>query len=131
MKRSPLCLSVLILAGAVLFAVRADAHHSFGATYLEDKTATLEGAVVQMLFRNPHSYLQIDVKDAAGQVVRWNVEWGGVAQLNQKGVTRDTLKPGDHVVVVGNPSRTAEDHRMRLVKITRPSDGWTWGASYE
>jgi len=71
------------------------------------------------------------VKDASGQLVRWNIEWGGVVQLSQKGVTRDTLKPGDRVVIVGNPSRTAEDHRMRLVKITRPSDGWTWGASYD
>ncbi len=129
MKRSLFFL--VILAGATLFAAGAGAHHSFGATYLEDKNVTLEGAVVQMLFRNPHSYLQVDVKDASGQVVRWNVEWGGVVQLNQKGVTRDSLKPGDHVIVVGNPSRTAEDHRMRLVKITRPSDGWTWGASYE
>ena len=129
MKRFMLFFAVII--GAILCAPRADAHHSFGATYLEDKTVTVEGAVVQMLFRNPHSYLQVDVKDAGGQTLRWNVEWGGVVQLNQKGVTRDTLKPGDHVIVVGNPSRTAEDHRMRLVKITRPSDGWTWGGSYE
>jgi hypothetical protein len=126
-------LSVLfVLVGAILFLVsNAGAHHSYGATYLEDKSITLDGSIVQMLFRNPHSYVQVDVKDATGQVVRWNVEWGGVVQLSQKGVTRDTLKPGDRVVIVGNPSRTAEDHRMRLVKISRPSDGWTWGATYD
>ena len=124
-------LILLVLAGTILFTARADAHHSFGATYLEDKTITLDGALVQMLFRNPHSYLQIDIKDASGQTVRWNVEWGGVIQLSQKGVTRDTLKPGDHVIIVGNPSRTAEDHRARLVSIARPLDGWKWGATYE
>ena len=129
MKR---CLLILVvLSTAILSVPRANAHHSFGATYLEDKTITLDGAIVQMLFRNPHSYVQIDVKDASGQVVRWNIEWGGVVLLSQKGVTRDTLKPGDQVTVVGNPSRTAEDHRMRLVKISRPSDGWTWGQAYE
>jgi hypothetical protein len=121
----------VILAAAILFMPRVDAHHSYGATYLEDKTISLDGSIVQMLFRNPHSYVQVDVKDASGQVVRWNVEWGGVVQLSQKGVTRDTLKPGDRVVIVGNPSRTAEDHRMRLVKISRPADGWTWGATYD
>src|SRR6266853_3561293 len=122
---------LLVLAGTILFTARADAHHSFGATYLEDKTITLDGALVQLLFRNPHSYIQVDVKDASGQVVRWNIEWGGVVQLNQKGVTRETLKPGDHLVIVGNPSRTPEDHRARLVNITRPSDGWKWGATYD
>jgi len=121
----------VILAGAILFMPRVNAHHSYGATYLEDKTISLDGSIVQMLFRNPHSYVQVDVKDASGQVVRWNVEWGGVVQLSQKGVTRDTLKPGDRVIIVGNPSRTAEDHRMRLVKISRPADGWTWGATYD
>jgi len=129
MKRTLFLAAVLV--GASLFVSGAYAHHSFGATYLEDKTITLDGSMVQMLFRNPHSYLQIDVKDESGQIVRWNVEWGGVVQLSQKGVTRDTLKPGDHIVIVGNPSRTAEDHRLRLVKITRPSDGWTWGGSYD
>src|SRR5271154_4504212 len=91
MKRGLLILTVL--AAAFLFVPRAGAHHSFGATYLEDKTISLDGAIVQMLFRNPHSYVQIDVKDASGQLVRWNIEWGGVVQLSQKGVTRDTLKP--------------------------------------
>jgi len=129
MKRSLLLL--LVLTGSILFGTRADAHHSFGATYLEDKTITLDGSLVQMLFRNPHSYLQIDIKDPSGQVVRWNVEWGGVVQLSQKGVTRDTLKPGDHIIIIGNPSRTAEDHRARLQSITRPLDGWKWGAAYE
>src|SRR6267142_5118352 len=76
MKRSLFLL--LVLAATILFAIRADAHHSFGATYLEDKTITLDGALVQMLFRNPHSYVQVDIKDASGLVVRWNVEWGGV-----------------------------------------------------
>jgi hypothetical protein len=131
MRKHILSFLIVLFGATLLLMPRADAHHSYGATYLEDKTISLDGSIVQMLFRNPHSYVQVDVKDASGQVVRWNVEWGGVVQLSQKGVTRDTLKPGDRVVIVGNPSRTAEDHRMRLVKISRPADGWTWGATYD
>src|SRR5258708_39990594 len=74
---------LVVLFGAILFVPRAGGHHSYGATYLEDKTITLDGSIVQMLFRNPHSYVQVDVKDANGQVLRWNVEWGGVVQLSQ------------------------------------------------
>ncbi len=56
----------------------------------------------------------------------WAVEWGGGAQLNQEHVTRDTLKPGDHVTVTGNPGRDPADHRIRLHRIVRKSDGWKW-----
>jgi hypothetical protein len=38
---------------------------------------------------------------------------------------------GDRVIVEGNPGRTAEDHRLRMVNITRPSDGWKWGGNYD
>src|SRR5215510_4848640 len=98
------------------------AHHSFSATYLEGKQVTIEGKVTQFLFRNPHSYLHIDAPNAEGAMQSWAIEWAGPSQLGKNGVTRNTLKPGDHVVVVGEPSRNAEDRRIRLIKVTRPSD---------
>jgi Family of unknown function (DUF6152) len=92
---------------------------------------TIEGDVVQFLYRNPHSFLHVEVKDEKGNVVRWAVEWGGGGQLGSKGITRDTLKPGDHVIVVGSPGRNPDDHRMRMINVTRPSDGWKWGGSFD
>src|SRR5438874_5189325 len=65
------------------------AHHSFAATYDESKTITLEGRMVQFSFRNPHSFVQVEVDDA-GQKVRWAIEWAGTAQLNNTGVQNDT-----------------------------------------
>jgi thiamine monophosphate kinase len=65
-------------------------------------------------------------KDNKGQSQVWSVEWGGGAQLTQEHVTRDTLKSGDHVIVTGNPGRDPNEHRIRLHKIVRTSDGWTW-----
>jgi hypothetical protein len=125
-------LGVLIIAGAMLTGVRAYAHHSFAATYFEDKKVTVEGDLVQFLYRNPHSFVHVEVKDPkTNETVRWAVEWGAGGQLGRQGVTRETLKPGDHVVVVGNPGRNPEDHRLRMVNITRPSDGWKWGGSFD
>jgi hypothetical protein len=121
----------LMSLSSVIFAARAYAHHSFAATYFEDKTEKVEGNLVQFLFRNPHSFIQVEAEDEKGQMQRWAVEWGAGGQLGRQGVTRDTLKPGDHVVIVGNPGRNPEDHRMRMVSITRPSDGWKWGGSFE
>ena len=124
-------LAVMLIAGASVFGVNAWAHHSFAATYFEDKKVTVEGELVQFLYRNPHSFVHLEVKDANGETVRWAVEWGAGGQLGRQGVTRETLKPGDHVIIVGNPGRNPEDHRLRMVNVTRPSDGWKWGGSFD
>jgi hypothetical protein len=124
-------LVLVMAAGAVGSGGRAYAHHSFAATYFEDKTEKIEGNLVQFLFRNPHSFVHVEAEDEQGVVQRWAVEWGAGGQLGRQGVTRDSLKPGDHVIIVGNPGRNPEDHRMRMVTISRPSDGWKWGGSFE
>ena len=129
MKRTLLALAVT--AGAVLSGGRALAHHSFAATYFEDKTQKVEGNLVQFMYRNPHSFVQLEAPDEKGVVQRWSIEWGAGGQLGRQGVTRETLKPGDHVVIVGNPGRNPEDHRLRMVNITRPSDGWKWGGTFD
>ena len=116
-----------IAAGILLSGIQLYGHHSFAATYFEDKQQTIEGDLVQLIFRNPHSYVHVDVKDDKGGTVQYAVEWGGGGQLGNQGVTRDTLKPGDHLVIVGNPSRNLEDHRLRMVRLRRTSDGYTWG----
>ncbi len=129
MKRKML---VLLFAAATVLGIRAYAHHSFAATYFEDKKVTVEGDLVQFLYRNPHSFVHVEAKDPqTGEMVRWAIEWGAGGQLGQQGVTRETLKPGDHVIVVGNPGRNPEDHRLRMVSITRPADGWKWGGTFE
>lgn len=123
---------ILLLAAAALMAVvPAYAHHSFAATYFEDRTQSVEGELVQFLFRNPHSFVHIEAKDEKGEVIRWSVEWGAGLQLNRQGVTRETLKPGDHVIITGNPGRNPEDHRLRMRTIARPKDGWKWGGTFD
>ena len=123
-------LIVLLIAAAMLISIsgsQLSAHHSFAATYFEDKQEKVEGDLVQFLFRNPHSFVHLEVKEPNGQLVRYAVEWGGGGQLGRQGVTRDTLKVGDHVVIIGNPGRNPEDHRLRMIRLQRPADGYTWG----
>jgi len=123
-------LIVLLIAAGMLISISGRqllAHHSFAATYFEDKQEKVEGDLVQFLFRNPHSFVHLEVKEPNGQLVRYAVEWGGGGQLGRQGVTRDTLKVGDHVVIIGNPGRNPEDHRLRMIRLQRPADGYTWG----
>ena len=114
-----------------LSAGSVSAHHSFAATYLEGQTQKIEGKVVQFLFRNPHSFLHVEAPDDKGTMQVWNIEWGGGGVLGRQGVTRDTLKPGDRVIVVGQPGRVPEEHRLRMVNLTRPADGWKWGGTFD
>jgi len=125
MKR--LILVITVIAIMAIFVGSAYAHHSFAATYFEDKVAKVEGKVVQFLFRNPHSFLIIEGKDESGTVQSWTIEWGGAGQLTGQGVSANALKAGDIVVVTGDLSRNQEDHRLRMKTIVRPSDGFKWG----
>jgi len=120
-------LLVLAIALIVLASSQASAHHSFAATYFENKTVSIEGKLVQFLFRNPHSFVHVEAPDEKGQIQRWAVEWGGAGQLGGQGVTSQTLQAGDIVTITGNPGRNPEDHRIRMVSLRRKSDGFGWG----
>jgi len=120
-------LLVVLTIAVVGAGMTARAHHSFAATYHEDQTVKIEGKLVQFLFRNPHSFVHVEAPDENGEMQRWAVEWGGVGQLAGQGITRETLKAGDVVAITGNPGRNPADHRLRMVMLKRPSDGFTWG----
>ena len=119
-------LVVAVAVVALALGARAWAHHSFAATYLEDQSVTIEGRLVQFLLRSPHSFVHVMVEEPDGSMARYVVEWGSPAQLRGK-VSRDTLRPGDRVIISGNPGRNPADHRVRLLEFERPEDGWSWG----
>jgi len=129
MKRT--LLALIVTAAAMISASRAYAHHSFAANYFEDKTQKIQGKVVQFLFQNPHSFVTVDAPDEKGAMQRWSIEWGSSGHLSRQDVTRDSLKAGDRVIVTGHPGRTAEDHRLHMVSIQRPADGWKWGEAHD
>lgn len=120
------------LAAATLLAVAVPvlAHHSFPATYYIDKSVTIRGKVVQFMFRNPHSMIVVMAPDSTGKDVRWAVEWAAAGALAGT-ASRDTLKPGDEVIITGAPGRQESDRRIRLNSIERPSDGWKWGGTFD
>jgi hypothetical protein len=117
---------VLTMVAGLLSGGQAYAHHSFAATYQVDKVVTIKGKIVQFLYRNPHSFVKVEAPDDKGEMQTWSVEWGGGTQLNQAHVTRETLQPGDNVIVAGNPGRDPAEHRLRMHSINRPSDGFKW-----
>ncbi len=101
----PVATAVALLAGTALMA-----HHGSNVSYQLDKTITVAGTVTEWEFVNPHPQIYLDVKDEQGGVAHWAVELLPTPSMmkNMKvGWTRTTMKPGDQIKLVCNPSRVA------------------------
>src|SRR5512134_2535863 len=119
-------LAAAIVARALAMSGAPLAHHSQVAVYHSNTEQKIEGELVQVMIRSPHSWVHVEAKDEKGEVQRFAIEWGGAAQLRNAGVDGKTLKIGDKVRVTGRPGRNAMDHRLLMMFIERPSDGWSW-----
>ena len=66
---------------------------------------TLEGTVRQVRWSNPHAWVFVVVEDEQGQVQTWALEGARPRSIEESGVRRDHLLPGDRV--------SARCHRLR------------------
>ena len=84
----------------------AFAHHGFAGRYDEENPVTVQATVVELQFTNPHSVIVFDAKDASGKTERWQAELGGASALRRAdGWTKDTLKAGDKLTIIGPAAR--------------------------
>lgn len=94
----------LLVAGIVLAATSATAHHSFQATFTSDKTVTVEGVVTDYRFKNPHILIYLDVTGEDGSVTSWMSEGSSATSLRRRGWDRDSVQKGETVRITGNPT---------------------------
>jgi hypothetical protein len=104
-----------VLALMIVGGVHVAAHHSVLAYDGSTRTA-VTGAVVTVLWQNPHAYIDLDVV-AGGTRTRWIVENEGPVALERLGWTKHTLRPGDTVTVTGARARDGSA-RMRCASVT-------------
>lgn len=95
------------VALAMVSAAPILAHHS-PAAFDRTKQVKLVGTVKEFRWQNPHTWIEVIVKDDKGQEVVWGVELTSPTYLIRAGWKSNTIKPGDTVTVVGNPVRTGE-----------------------
>ena len=115
------------IAAVVIATVPVHAHHSFAAYYHESQSISLEGTVQEFRYKSPHAIVVFHVADPAGRLRQYEAEWANPRRLQGQGITTDTLRRGDVVVVTGSPERVASENKVHLKGIRRPSDRWTWG----
>jgi hypothetical protein len=111
--------------------VPASAHHGSNISYFTDRTMTLTGIVQEWDMINPHPQIYFDVKSDKGQTEHWAAELLPTPLMlkNMKvGWSRDTLKPGDTIVLTCNPPR-AEGAKACLAKgLVINGKDWPLGA---
>jgi len=113
------CLSLAL--ALTMAAAPVLAHHAISAIYDSGKRVSIDGAVREFQFVNPHPFLIVEVTEA-GKTLEWRLEMDNRYELIEEGMTADTLKPGDRVVARGSLSRT-NPQGMYLMRLDRASDG--------
>ena len=114
--------TLVAVAGAVLGAAAA-AHHSISGMYDNARQRTFAARVAEFQFVNPHPYVIVAADpDSTGTEQRYKFEMDNRHELVDIGISADTFKAGDRVVVTGSVNRTSP-LSLYLWRLDRAADG--------
>jgi len=122
-KTLPVACACLVGLATLALPAPAAAHHAVTPFYDLSKTVEFDGTVTRWIFKNPHSFLYLEVIDEKGQKVEWEIELGAPIILGKQGWTPDTVKVGDRIHAKGSPSRAPGTHGLSQMAggtLTRP-----------
>ena len=85
--------------------VPAQPHHSFSAEFDVGRPVEFTGTITRVEWTNPHAWLFLVTEDDEGNLQNWSVELLGINALMRRGMTRDSIRPGDRLFISGFGSR--------------------------
>jgi len=90
------------------------AHHSFQAEYDQSKPLTLVGKLTKVVNENPHGWIYLEVTNANGKAITWQLETPGPGVLNGNGFTRSIFETpvmtAERVTVTAYAARDESKH---------------------
>jgi hypothetical protein len=107
----------LIVSFGVLFTSGSLLAHHGVAAFETSKVVTVQGAVTDFQFINPHVIIYLDVKNDKGEIEKWGGEAQSAPMLARYGWSKNTLKAGDVITAAGYRSKSGTNY-LRLIKIT-------------
>jgi hypothetical protein len=105
----------VVLVGLLIVSPTVSAHHGT-SPYDTTKLTTLKGTVTDFQYINPHVEIYVAVKDNTGKIEQWIAEANSPNVLSRHGWSRDIIKPGDQITVIGNRGKNGSN-TLRLQKV--------------
>ncbi len=115
----------ICIAASAAIASTAAAHHSVSANFDPSRHIEIRGRVLDFKLVSPHSSLVVrgiayeNGKPLDSSPQNWEIESSAVKGLVAKGITADSIKYGDSIIVVGSPSRRGL-HRANSAEFLTP-----------
>jgi hypothetical protein len=104
-----------VMVAFLAVAVPAFAHHGT-ANYDTTRMITVKGVATGFEFVNPHVQIYWEAKDDSGATEKWQGELTSPNHLGRVGWTRDSIKPGDAIVITGYPTKSGS-HEIWIQKV--------------
>ena len=114
-----------LVVGVALAGTVGNAHHSIASIYDSSRQAIIEGIVVSFQFINPHPLITIKVDAGDGKMDEWRLEMDNRLELAAVGMTAETVRPGDYIIVTGSLART-QRNGLYIRRLERPADGFQY-----
>jgi hypothetical protein len=112
-------------SGIAISVMTTYSHHSIAGVYDSSRQVTVEGTVIQFHFVNPHPFVTMEAKSGNSSAQQWRLEMDNRWELAEIGMTGETLKQGDRIVVTGSPAR-AQSQSLYVRRLDRPADGFQY-----
>src|SRR5690554_5691187 len=88
----------------LVWAAPLQAHHGI-ANFNLNLDIEISGAISDIAFVNPHSWIYVDVPAANGENVQWKCELRAASVLRRSGWSKDMFEIGSQVTITGSPDR--------------------------
>jgi hypothetical protein len=110
--------TLVITAVLVAMAVGSLAAHHSPVMFDQTQPRTMTGTVREFQWTNPHSYIQLVIKNDQGQDEEWSLEMGASVYLYNLGWRPSSVKAGDTLTVTIAPLRKGGNGGLLLKAAT-------------
>jgi hypothetical protein len=116
--KTQLLMAACLAAALPAISGPAFAHHAWHGYDMANIT-TVKGTVTLFDWRNPHVWINFDVKDDKSNVEKWSAGGPSPSRMANTGWDKDTLKPGDEITAIGHRISDGTNS-LRLEKVILP-----------
>lgn len=110
-------LKTLFITALCLNASVVAAHHS-EAAFNHDITKVFEGIVTDVSWRNPHIFISVETA-VDSEKVEWKLETGSTPVMTRSGWSRDSVLPGDTVLIRAHPDNDPDKKNAILLSLEK------------